>query len=389
MKEGKDIDRFFKDKLENPDIPFSEMDWDTLEDRLYPEKRKRIAPIAWLTVLSGIAALLVIAFFVLKPQLLNKKEEMVHRKKNTQKGGGLSESVGTTVAPIDIPGSKEQLIKEKPVWAGVIENQPFASKAKIDNENQLNGVINPTLLSLPQKNGDVVSLISLGKTASFNGSLASLSPALGTKVKNTDITIRKKPVLMLSILAAPDLTSVQKSGRSSLSGGFGIEATLSLTKKLSITTGAVYAKKIYDSDFSLYSPNTNYVFRVKPSNIHANCDVIDIPLNINYKVFENSKNAISVSTGLSSYLMLKEKYNYSYDGNYQGPQAYEVRNQNQHYMGVANVGLEFQHKINEKISISAKPFMKLPLTGIGYGNSRLSSTGVAVSVNMNLFKKGN
>ena len=389
MKEGKDIDRFFKDKLENPDIPFSEMDWDTLEDRLYPEKRKRIAPIAWLTVLSGIAALLVIAFFVLKPQLLNKKEEMVHRKKNTQKGGGLSESVGTTVAPIDIPGSKEQLIKEKPVWAGVIENQPFASKAKIDNENQLNGVINPTLLSLPQKNGDVVSLISLGKTASFNGSLASLSPALGTKVKNTDIIIRKKPVLMLSILAAPDLTSVQKSGRSSLSGGFGIEATLSLTKKLSITTGAVYAKKIYDSDFSLYSPNTNYVFRVKPSNIHANCDVIDIPLNINYKVFENSKNAISVSTGLSSYLMLKEKYNYSYDGNYQGPQAYEVRNQNQHYMGVANVGLEFQHKINEKISISAKPFMKLPLTGIGYGNSRLSSTGVAVSVNMNLFKKGN
>jgi len=87
--------------------------------------------------------------------------------------------------------------------------------------------------------------------------------------------------------------------------------------------------------------------------------------------------------------MLKEKYNYSYDGNYQGPQAYEVRNQNQHYLGVANVGLEFQHKINEKLSISAKPFMKLPLTGIGYGNSRLSSTGVAVSVNMNLFKKGN
>lgn len=389
MKEGKDIDRFFKDKLENPDIPFSEMDWDTLEDRLYPEKRKRIAPIVWLTVLSGIAAALFIAFLVLKPQLLNKKEEMVHRKTNTQKGGGLGESKGTTVAPIDIPGSKEQLITEKPVWAGVIENQPFASKAKVDNENQLNGIINPTLLSLPQKNGNVVSPISTGKTASFNGSLASLSPALGTKVKNTAITIRKKPVLMLSILAAPDLTSVQKSGRSSLSGGFGIEATLSLTKKLSITTGAVYAKKIYDSDFSLYSPNTNYVFRVTPSNIHANCDVIDIPLNINYKIFENSKNAISVSTGLSSYLMLKEKYNYSYDGNYQGPQAYEVRNQNQHYMGVANVGLEFQHKINEKISISAKPFMKLPLTGIGYGNSRLSSTGVAVSVNMNLFKKGN
>jgi hypothetical protein len=182
---------------------------------------------------------------------------------------------------------------------------------------------------------------------------------------------------------------VQKSGQSSLSGGLGLEATVFLTKKLSVTTGASYAKKIYDSDFSLYNPNTNYVFSVKPLNIHANCDVIDIPINVNYKVFDGRRNSISVSTGLSSYLMLKEKYSYSYNGAYQGPQSYEVRNQNQHYLGIANVGVEFQHKINNNLSISAKPFMKIPLTDIGYGNSKLSSTGVAVSVNMNLFGRKN
>jgi len=66
-----------------------------------------------------------------------------------------------------------------------------------------------------------------------------------------------------------------------------------------------------------------------------------------------------------------------------------VRGSNQHYLGIANIGVEFQHKINNNLSISAKPFMKIPLTDIGYGNSRLSSTGVAVSVNMNLFRKGN
>jgi hypothetical protein len=85
--------------------------------------------------------------------------------------------------------------------------------------------------------------------------------------------------------------------------------------------------------------------------------------------------------------MLKEKYSYSYNGAYQGPENFEVRNQNQHYLGIANVGVEFQHKINNNLSISAKPFMKIPLTDIGYGNSKLSSTGVAVSVNMNLFKR--
>jgi hypothetical protein len=120
---------------------------------------------------------------------------------------------------------------------------------------------------------------------------------------------------------------------------------------LSITTGAAYAKKIYDSDFSLYRPNTSYVFKVAPTNVHANCDVIDIPLNVNYKVFDNNRNSITVSTGLSSYLMLKEKYSYTYDGSYQRPQDFEVKNQNQHYLGIANIGVEFQHKINNKISI--------------------------------------
>jgi hypothetical protein len=223
----------------------------------------------------------------------------------------------------------------------------------------------------------------------FEKQTTTVGLAQGKIEKIKDPIFKKKPRLILSILAAPDLTSVQKSGQSSLSGGFGVEATLFLTKKLSVTTGASYAKKIYDSDFSQYNPNTSYVFKVNPSNIHANCDVIDIPINLNYKVFDNRRNSISVSTGLSSYLMLKEKYSYSYAGDYKGPQDFEVKGRNQHYLGIANVGVEFQHKINNNLSISAKPFMKIPLTDIGYGNSKLSSTGVAVSVNMNLFGKKN
>ncbi|RYG16278.1 MAG: hypothetical protein EOO07_13600 [Chitinophagaceae bacterium] len=211
--------------------------------------------------------------------------------------------------------------------------------------------------------------------------------------KPKDKVIVKKPAgksrFVLSILAAPDLTSVEYSGRSNLSGSIGAELTFSLTKRLSITTGAAYAKKIYESDFSLYNPNSSYVFRTQPTNVRANCDVLDIPLNVNYKIFDGQRNSLSVSTGLSSYLMLKEKYSYTYNSAYPGPAGYEVKNQNQHYLGIANIGVEFQHKINSKLSISARPFMKIPLTDIGYGNSKLSSTGVAVSVNMNLFRKSN
>jgi hypothetical protein len=389
MKEGKDIDRFFKDKLENPDIPFDEMDWDRLDERLYPKPKKNIVPIIWLSAIAGIAAMLVLALLVFRPdERIDKKGTVVRVKIKEEKDTSSEGKKSITEDSLNRT-SKESFVKGNSQRLEILNEHPFVALPNIDVQNKSNDFMSLSLLALPESNVNQVALNRPVDSLTFDEKLASLKIARPAKSNMKDIIVKRKPVLILSILAAPDLTSVQQSGRSRLSGGFGIEATLSISKKLSVTTGAVYAKKIYDSDFSLYNPNTSYVFRNAPSNIHANCDVIDIPLNVNYKVFENRKNSLSVSTGLSSYLMLKEKYNYSYDGNYQGPQAYEVRNQNQHYLGVANVGLEFQHKINEKLSISAKPFMKLPLTGIGYGNSRLSSTGVAVSVNMNLFKKGN
>ncbi|WP_293742813.1 hypothetical protein [uncultured Pedobacter sp.] len=389
MKEGKDIDKLFKDGLENPDLPFNDLDWDNLEERLHPSPKRRTVPIIWLTAVAGIAAMLLVVYLLVKPDAdqsknrqvktkiekndtgkpLNDKEELVKKPadENSSSGNGqgslLAGHHDTEKATNAQNGTETRSTSLKAMETGG------------DNSNQLVDVIYKPKISTERE------------PIAFEKQNLVFEPAQGRVAKIQDPVFKKKPRLILSILAAPDLTSVQKSGQSSLSGGLGIEATVILTKKLSVTTGASYAKKIYDSDFSLYKPNTNYVFSIKPSNIHANCDVLDIPINLNYKVFDNRRNSISVSTGLSSYLMLKEKYSFSYNGTYQGPQNFEVKNANQHYLGIANVGIEFQHKINHNLSISAKPFMKIPLTDIGYGNSRLSSTGVAISVNMNLFRR--
>lgn len=394
MKEGKDIDKLFKDGLENPDLPFNDLDWDDLEERLHPKPKRRVIPVVWLAAAAAIAAMLLIVFLLVKPT-----EGPIGVNSVVKNGVGDKNKAN--------PENKRRKVPEMPVK----QNDPLISKDSTDlaangfnkhilektrENNILTGTNTPKSDFAQPDNANLLANVAYQPKLSnelspvtFKDQKLIASIATGKPEHIKEPVLSKKSRLVLSILAAPDLTSVQKSGMSSLSGGFGVEATYSLTKKLSITTGATYAKKIYDSDFSLYKPNSNYVFKIIPSNIHANCDVIDIPLNVNYKVFGNSRNSISVSTGLSSYLMLKEKYSYSYDGAYKGPQDYEVRGRNQHYLGIANVGVEFQHKVNNNLSISAKPFMKIPLTDIGYGNSRLSSTGVAVSVNMNLFGKGN
>ena len=391
MKEGKDIDKLFKDGLENPDLPFNDLDWDNLEERLHPIPKRRIVPLIWLTAVAGIAAMLLLVFLLVKPKAdrtVNKP--LVKRETNKKSDKPLNGKDNLINKPADETTSNENggisLLAENNNKAENAEkgaeigftNQISTKSVDMGTSNAINYLAN--VIYNPEISAET-------KPVEFEKQNLTIEPVKGKIPGIKDPIFKKKSRFVLSILAAPDLTSVQKSGQSSLSGGFGIEATVILTKKLSVTTGASYAKKIYDSDFNLYNPNTDYVFSIKPTNIHANCDVIDIPINLNYKVFNGRRNSISVSTGLSSYLMLKEKYSYSYNGAYQGPENFEVRNENQHYLGVANVGVEFQHKINNNLSISAKPFMKIPLTDIGYGNSKLSSTGVAVSVNMNLFKR--
>ncbi|WP_029276730.1 hypothetical protein [Pedobacter borealis] len=397
MREGKDIDKLFKDGLENPDLPFNDLDWDNLEERLHPTPKRRIVPLIWLTAVAAVAAMLLVVFLLVRPNgdqsknnSLVKTDSNAHKKENNKPLDNKADLIEKPTA--QNPSTENS---EKSLLVGNNEN----NKATDDHKAVITSSFNkdfPKVLARDYINHNLINNVLSNPQISVKPKLvefeqpdyvATLASRKTEKIQPP--VFKKKSRFVLSILAAPDLTSVQKSGKSSLSGGFGVEATLFLTKKLSVTTGAGYAKKIYDSDFSQYNPNSNYVFKVNPANIHANCDVIDIPINVNYKVFDGRRNSISVSTGLSSYLMLKEKYSYSYNGAYQGPQSYEVRNQNQHYLGIANVGVEFQHKINNNLSISAKPFMKIPLTNIGYGNSKLSSTGVAVSVNMNLFKKGN
>ncbi|GAA4207223.1 hypothetical protein GCM10022289_29300 [Pedobacter jeongneungensis] len=392
MKEGKDIDKLFKDGLENPDLPFNDLDWDNLEETLHPTPKKRVLPLFWLTAAAGIAAMLLIVFLLIKPfGKQNDVKAVIKTDKGNQNNekqnntGNLTGQPGKQVDPAAHIDSNSLVVNHKNNEAGKSVQKRITDVNVETGQKSIETIANNTsLLANVQFKPDLSSKIN---PVEFKDQKLASDVTVGKPERIKPPVLKQKSRFVLSILAAPDLTSVQKSGTSSLSGGFGVEATYLLSKKLSITTGASYAKKIYDSDFSLYNPNTSYIFKIAPSNIHANCDVIDIPLNVNYKVFGNNRNSISVSTGLSSYIMLKERYTYAYDGAYQGPQGWEVKGQNQHYLGIANVGVEFQHKINNNLSISAKPFMKIPLTDIGYGNSRLSSTGIAVSVNMNLFKK--
>jgi len=145
----------------------------------------------------------------------------------------------------------------------------------------------------------------------------------------------------------------------------------------------MYAKTPYSTDFSNY--HTGYNFYTKPQYVSADCRILDIPLDLSYRLFGNAKNQFSVGAGLSSYLMLKENYFYEYaDPSTPGPKGYAVSNRNRHYFGVADLNVLYQHRLSSKFSLDLQPYVQLPLTNIGYGKVKLQSAGLAVGFSWNI-----
>jgi hypothetical protein len=186
--------------------------------------------------------------------------------------------------------------------------------------------------------------------------------------------------VVLSILTAPDVNGVGNSFSNSQVGSTtGLMLSVGLTHRLTISTGAMYAKKPYSANFSQYT--TAYPFKVQPTNVYADCRVLDIPINIDYRLYSKGRNMIALGTGISSYFMLRENYRFDYENNPGWASTnIDIKNQNQHILGVLNINATYQRRINEKFGLNVQPYMKLPLTSIGYGKVDLQSTGVAVGV---------
>ncbi len=186
--------------------------------------------------------------------------------------------------------------------------------------------------------------------------------------------------LVLSVLTAPDINGVGSSfSRAQVGSTTGLMLSMGLGHRFTVSTGAMYAKKPYAASFSQYNPV--YQFKISPTDVYADCRVLDIPINIDYRLYSKGRNMVAVGTGISSYFMLRENYKFDYNAaGAAGPATYSISNKNQHIMGVLNVNATYQRRINEKFGLNVQPYMKLPLTNIGYGRVDLQSTGVAVGV---------
>lgn len=373
MKDEHNIDQLFKAGLGDPEIPFNEMDWEKMSKKLDAQEKKRILPVWWF-VGAGIAAtvLIFLLTILLEEEPVNKKlltaKTLNSGKETVEKRVQIEEPVKKKNSMALAQHSHKEEHSNKNVSGLKSGNQigePGASKIELVSTNPLPAKVLASNIQLSGSKGDTAQFIPMKESGAYAGAKVPVYANL------------KRSGLTFSIMAAPDISGTGANVSSKVSTNIGLLVTYPLSRKISVSTGVIYAKKLYNSA-GIAAVNNGY--GNQSWEVNADCRVLDIPLNVNYQVFKKRKLAVTVNTGLSSYLMLNERYDLK-----SGPEGnisrVEVSNQNQHIFGMANLSVSVERKINASLSIGVQPFVKLPLTGIGNYDVRLNSTGVSVFLN--------
>ena len=401
-KDKNKIDEIFKMGLSDGNFDFDESHWQDIESRLENEKRAKKRKTVVFMTLAATAAAVLTTFFIWNSELFKSKnvsseingasispgKEVLERKavqpKENTVGEPIQDNGWIAFQPIRRTNSAVQLPNETIILQDILLSKIAETNPIGIQEGRLN-----TTFTIPHMEYNTRRLPRFKLKDEPVEELGERLAAIYQPKESIESNTRERERSVVSFLAGPDLTSVRGAGKTSLSENIGLAYSYPLTKGLSVSVGATYAKKNYKSAYKFYSPSNPPEMTQLPSNVSAVCDVLDVPLTANYTVLKSKKVKFNVSAGLSSYFMLKEKYTFDYEGggSYGGSQksaVYEVSGENQHIFGVADFSISIEKKISDKINIGVKPFVKMPLTGIGYGNVDLESKGVAFTLGMSL-----
>jgi hypothetical protein len=168
----------------------------------------------------------------------------------------------------------------------------------------------------------------------------------------------------------------------SIYGGF---AGYQLFSDWSIKLGILFTDKNYSGGSGIYKlPSGSYYREI--TNFRAICNILEIPLLINYQ-FKHAKNSNwIISAGPVSSIMKKEEYHYNYINNSGGTgyrKKYYSSNKVDWISGF-RISPAYERYFGNRFSLSAESFIQLPLSGVGKGSVKLNSFGFQLSSSIHL-----
>jgi Outer membrane protein beta-barrel domain len=182
------------------------------------------------------------------------------------------------------------------------------------------------------------------------------------------------------IVTGIDVTTVKYYTADKPGINLGVTVNYNFNKRFALQTGLLYTIKNYTVRGSDYHPKAHYwTYYVNLKKAIATCNMWELPVNIRYNLKSTARTKIFAATGLSTYIMKKEKYDYLYKTNTSPALLTRQRTYDStstYWMSIMNLSFGIEKNINSHLSLQAEPFFKLPLKRVGFGNVSLASTGI-------------
>jgi hypothetical protein len=187
--------------------------------------------------------------------------------------------------------------------------------------------------------------------------------------------INNKGNFYAAVLFGTDLSTVKLQTLSKPGITSGIKLGYNFAGKWSVKTGVLYSMKSY------YSNGKYFEYKVNPgikiNNVDGVCHMIEIPLDVKFKLAQIKNHSFYTSVGMSSYLMKKEDYNYDYD--WYGQPYYANKtytNSTNNLFSIIDINFGYQHKLGKTSAYRIEPYTKIPVKGLGIGNLPITSFGL-------------
>lgn len=187
----------------------------------------------------------------------------------------------------------------------------------------------------------------------------------------------KKSGFEFGLIAGIDYSNVKSTGTNKPGYDVGLHIAYHLNRRWSLNTGIIFTRKNYDAAGKDYNPPKHYWTNyVDLKGLSGYCEMWDIPLNVRYNFTPEKRLQWFANTGLSTYIMRKQYYEYYYTrNNISGVRDWTYESQQNHWLSVLNISGGFEKRLKRPFTLQVEPFAKIPLAGVGFGKMKIATYG--------------
>jgi len=200
------------------------------------------------------------------------------------------------------------------------------------------------------------------------------------------------PRLSLLLSLAPDCSGTSLSRYSAPGKAFGAMVYYHITNRWSVSAGVVKSNKQYSGAGEEYHPPHGYWKYYTngriPNSVDGACTVLEFPIMAGYSINPGKKNTWRITGGVSSYLMLDESYQYIFDEPNPGAtEGWNSRGSSRFPFSIINVALAYEHEVLPGLRVGLEPYVKIPVSEIGWSNLKLFSSGASLTLRYALIRQ--